>query len=721
MSRPAKYRQIQTRSAESDGDNEEQDFNSDHDATLSDGGPNRNPRGPTPDTEPEDTAPEDTEAEAEESAEEEEREVPLSAWVHLTHEHCWAVCKGPTSNSKKDRIICGKLKTKCRLHRVLREEGHRAKPMWHEGIVSTKDKNTNTGDYIIHGQQDGFSRSEERMDESLNRATGLDNEESPSEDEEGPEDTDREETDFEATDFEASEGEIEGHLNEDPKADALQELNDKIALMERETQLLRLKAERAKLEAESPKKKPARKGKQATPSKKKAQATARKQTPIARKKKLRKNKPPPKQVSIKEGNNTSKSPSKPTAATARKLDPELSAITTTVPSVLDTVLLKIQPFFIKLQESTEKMDRMMEQQALQENQTPSTTGTPNMIPMGSTNLPTANGHYNAMTIEGNGPAPPTLPTQTPPAVITPTRPTTYQGPIPTYQQDGSKGDSDKIHEIEITSVEIDKAMMPEAMTKNKEINGTYDRADDIAALPGKTSPGGGDSESGSGVSEDVLTRLAETLGSDNSKITMLDSRYGRRNRHGLGLITSEDTLLDAYKQCYKKEDVIFNNCPDRQDHVHSANLLDIRTNCNSKKMLLLQNYAYLCDAKKKGFVNDTITEKNFERQDRRNQRLRDELEAVKAIKGGPKEGRGNPHKDQDSSPKKCSHCKNRDLHIAAGLEHIKTVCPLKDKAGSWAKAAAGKVAAKYANNNKGEKTRPMEEVIKEVSESWAKS
>ncbi|CAJ1954281.1 unnamed protein product [Cylindrotheca closterium] len=653
--------------------------------------------------------------------------------------------------------------------------------MWYEGIVSTKDKNTNTGDYIIHGQQDGFSRSEERMDESLNRATGLDDEESPSEDEEGPEDTDRKETDFEATDFEASEGETEGHLNEDPEADALQELNDKIALMERETQLLRLKAERAKLEAELPKKKPARKGKQATPSKKKGRATARKQTPIARKKKLRKNKPPPKQVSIEEGNNTSKSPSKPTAATARKLDPELSATTTTVPSVLDTVLLKIQPFFVKLQKSTEKMDRMMEQQALQDSQTPSTTGTPNMIPMGSTNLPTANGHYNARTIKGNGPAPPTLPTQTPPAVITPTRPTTYQGPIPTYQQDGSKGDSDKIHEIEITSVEIDKAMMPEAMTKNAEINGTYDRADDIAALPGKTSPGGGDSESGSGVSKDVLTRLAETLGSDNSKITMLDSGYGRRNRHGLGLITSEDTLLDAYKQCYKKEDVIFKNYRFRMMHylgclgytssfiddylergllpriiresflnytaligkimfkwnatadpwedsealvilkVHSSNLLDIRTNCNSKKMLLLQNYAYLCDAKKKGFVNDTITEKNFERQDRRNQRLRDELEAVKAIKGGPKEGRGNPHKDQDPSPKKCSHCKNRDLHIAAGLEHIKTVFPLKDQAGSWAKAAAGKVAAKYANDNKGEKTRPMEEVIKEVSESWAKS
>ncbi|CAJ1939834.1 unnamed protein product [Cylindrotheca closterium] len=297
MSRPAKYRQIQTRSAEIDGDDEEQDFNSDHDATLPDGGPNKSPRGPTPDTEPEDTAPEDTETEVEESAEEKEREVPLNAWVHLTHEHCRAVCKGPISNSKKDRISCGKLKTKCHLHRVLREEGHRAKPMWYEGIVSTKDKNTNTGEYIVHGRQDGFSRSEERMDESLNRATGLDDKESPSEDEEGPEDTDREETDFDATDFEASEGETEGHLNEDPEADALQELNHKIALMERETQLLRLKAERAKLEDELPKKKPARKGKQATPSEKKAQATARKQTPIARKKKLRMNKPPPKQVS----------------------------------------------------------------------------------------------------------------------------------------------------------------------------------------------------------------------------------------------------------------------------------------------------------------------------------------------------------------------------------------------------------------------------------------
>ncbi|CAJ1967906.1 unnamed protein product [Cylindrotheca closterium] len=318
-------------------------------------------------------------------------------------------------------------------------------------------------------------------------------------------------------------------------------------------------------------------------------------------------------------------------------------------------------------------------------------------------------------------------------------------------------------------------MMPEGL-KNAEIKGLWDRASDMAALPGKCSPGGGDSESG-GAGEEVMNQLLETFGSDSTKIALLDTGYCRKGRHGLGLITSSNKLHEACQKILKKEEDTFKNQRFQFLHylvrlgystefvedyverglmpriiketyvnflallnkirhkdmgsdeawedseayvilqVHSENLLDIRTNSNSKKMLLLQNYIYLRDARKKDFGSNTITEKNIGRVDKMNQKLQRELESLRAAKGrGGREPTKDKDKEGDSTLKKCSQCKSRTLHTALKLEHNKTVCPLAGHAGSWAKVAAEQVATAVLAN----KERPVGDIIKEVSDNWPK-
>ncbi|CAJ1946147.1 unnamed protein product [Cylindrotheca closterium] len=214
LARLARYRKF-----EIDSDENKDAPDSDHDATLSDGAPSRNPRGPQPDTEPEDTEPED-QAELTDN-EEEEREVPLSAWVHLLTNHCQV-------NSKQDNIICGKLKSKCRLrlHKELQSSGERAAPRWYEGVPSTKDIYKETGEFIIHGQQ--YDEEEEHDD----------------------------------TDVNTSKVDSEGQFldgSDDDHQDDLDQINELIAEIE-EAKLKKLKAEKARLEAkkaasQSPRKK----------------------------------------------------------------------------------------------------------------------------------------------------------------------------------------------------------------------------------------------------------------------------------------------------------------------------------------------------------------------------------------------------------------------------------------------------------------------------------
>ncbi|CAJ1957396.1 unnamed protein product [Cylindrotheca closterium] len=272
---------------------------SDHDATLSDGAPSRNPRGPPPDTEPEDTGPGD---QAELTDYEEERELPLSAWVHLMTDHCRVKCVGPTTNSKQDNIICGKLKSKCRfrLHKELQSSGEQAAPRWYKGVPSTKDIDKETGEFIIHGQQYGHCRTEKEMDEHLNRVS---NEVLSISDEEEEHDD---------TNVNTSEVDSEGQFldgSDDNHQDDLDRINEIIAEIE-EAKLKKLKAEKARLEAkkvasQSPCKK------KRTPTKKKTRATratSQRKVPIARKKTLKGT--TPKQVTIEEGNNTLKSPPK---------------------------------------------------------------------------------------------------------------------------------------------------------------------------------------------------------------------------------------------------------------------------------------------------------------------------------------------------------------------------------------------------------------------------
>ncbi|CAJ1929582.1 unnamed protein product [Cylindrotheca closterium] len=200
---------------------------SDHDATLSDGAPSRNPQGPPPDTEPEDTEPED---QAEFTDHEEEKEVPLSAWVHLTTDHCRVECVGPTTNSKQDKIICGKLKNKCRLrlHKERRSSGERAAPRWYEGVPSTKDIDKETGEFIVHGQQYGYCRTEKEMDEHLNQASN---------------------EVLSIPDVNTSEVESEGQfldVSDDNDQDDPDRINEMIAVIE-EAKLKKLKAEKARL------------------------------------------------------------------------------------------------------------------------------------------------------------------------------------------------------------------------------------------------------------------------------------------------------------------------------------------------------------------------------------------------------------------------------------------------------------------------------------------
>ncbi|CAJ1959747.1 unnamed protein product, partial [Cylindrotheca closterium] len=184
---------------------------SDHDATLSDGAPSRNPRGPQPDTEPEDTGPGD---QAELTDYEEEREVPLSAWVHLMTNHCRVKCVGPTTNSKQDNIIS---------------------PRWYEGVPSTKDIDKETGEFIIHGQQYGQCQTEKEMDEHLNRVStevlSISDEEEEHDD----------------TDVNTSKVDSEGQFldgSDDDHQDDLDRINELIAEIE-EAKLKKLKAEKA--------------------------------------------------------------------------------------------------------------------------------------------------------------------------------------------------------------------------------------------------------------------------------------------------------------------------------------------------------------------------------------------------------------------------------------------------------------------------------------------
>ncbi|CAJ1936818.1 unnamed protein product [Cylindrotheca closterium] len=324
-----------------------------------------------------------------------------------------------------------------------------------------------------------------------------------------------------------------------------------------------------------------------------------------------------------------------------------------------------------------------------------------------------------------------LPASTSQAILEePPRPAFHQA----AQADSSKGNEEEIHGISITSLGIDRAMMPEGI-KNAKIKGSWDRASNMAALPGKCSPGGGDSESG-GAGEEVMNQLLETFGSDSTKIALLDTGYCRKSRHGLGLITSSNKLHEACQKVLKKEEDTFKNQRFQFLHylvrlgystefvedyverglmpriiketyvnflallnkirhkdmgadeawedseayvilqVHSENLLDICTNSNSKKMLLLQNYIYLCDARKKDFCSNTITEKNIERVNKTNQKLQRELESLWAAKGrGGREPTKDKDKEGDSTLKKCSQCKSRTLQTALKLKHNKTVCP----------------------------------------------
>ncbi|CAJ1932118.1 unnamed protein product [Cylindrotheca closterium] len=679
LAQPARYRQF-----EIDSDENEDAPDSDHDATLSDAAPSRNPRGPQPDTEPEDTGPED---QAELTDYEEEREVPLSAWVHLMTNHCQVKCVGPTTNSKQDNII-------------YEEEEH-------------DDTDVNTSEVDSEGQF------------------------------------------------------LDG--SDDDHQDDLDRINELIAEIE-EAKLKKLKAEKARLEAKKAASQSPRKKKR-TPTRKKTRATSQRKVPIARKRTLKGT--APKQVTIEEGNNTLKSPPQP-PTTARILKPELAAAETqNNQPILQSVLEAIHPYFVKLQDSADKMSnaaRRMEQEREEAR-----------LRMSAINMGQEQPHPSGPTlVDGTRPIsanPIHHPASTAPAISPeePLRPAFHQATIKSYQADSSKGNEEEIHGVSITSLDIDRAMMPEGL-KNAEIKGLWDRASDMAALPGKCSPGGGDSESG-GAGEEVMNQLLETFGSDSTKIALLDTGYCRKGRHGLGLITSSNKLHEACQKILKKEEDTFKNQRFQFLHylvrlgystefvedyverglmpriiketyvnflallnkirhkdmgsdeawedseayvilqVHSENLLDIRTNSNSKKMLLLQNYIYLRDARKKDFGSNTITEKNIGRVDKMNQKLQRELESLRAAKGrGGREPTKDKGREGDSTLKKCSQCKSRTLHTALKLEHNKTVCPLAGHAGSWAKVAAEEVATAVLAN----KERPVGDIIKEVSDNWPK-
>ncbi|CAJ1928532.1 unnamed protein product, partial [Cylindrotheca closterium] len=362
------------------------------------------------------------------------------------------------------------------------------------------------------------------------------------------------------------------------------------------------------------------------------------------------------------------------------LEPELAAAEAqNNQPILQSVLEAIHPYFVKLQDSADKMSnaaRRMEQEREEARL---------RIPISANPI-----HH---------------PASTSPAIFweEPLRPAFHQATIKSYQADSSKGNAEEIHGVSITSLDIDRAMMPEGL-KNAQIKGLWDRASDMAALPGKCSPGGGDSESGgAGYStefvEDYVERGLMPRIIKETYVNFLALLNKIRHKD----MGSDEAWEDS--EAY----VIL--------QVHSENLLDICTNSNSKKMLLLQNYIYLHDARKKDFGSNTITEKNIGRVDKMNQKLQRELESLWVAKGrGGREPTKDKDKEGDSTLKKCSQCKSRTLHTALKLEHNKTVCPLAGHAGSWAKVAAEQVATAVLAN----KERPVGDIIKEVSDNWPK-
>ncbi|CAJ1935143.1 unnamed protein product [Cylindrotheca closterium] len=528
-------------------------------------------------------------------------------------------------------------------------------------------------------------------------------------------------------------------VSDDDHQDDLDRINEMIAEIE-EAKLKKLKAEKARLEAKAASR---------SPTKKKPRATFQQKVPIARKKKLKG--ATPKQVTIEEGNNTLKSPPKP-PTTARILEPELAAVEAqNNQPILQSVLEAIHPYFVKLQGSADKMSiaaRQMEQEQEEARTRLAATN------MGQEQPPPS----GPTLVDGTRPLstnPTHLSASMSPAILEASpRPAFHEAAIKSYQADSSKGNEEEIHGISITSFDIDRAMMPEGL-KNAAIKGLWGRASDMAALPGKCSPGGGDSESG-GAGEEVMNQLLETFGSDSTKIALLDMGYCRKSCHGLGLITSSNKLHEACQKILKKEEDTFKNQRFQFLHylvqlgystefvedyverglmpriiketyinflallnnkirhkdmgadeawedseayvilqVHSENLLDIRTNSNTTPS----------------------RRTNIERVNKTNQKLQRELESLPAAKGrGGREPTKDKNKEGDSTLKKCSQCKSCILHTALKLEHNKTVCPLAGHAGSRGKVVAEQVATAVLAT----KERPVGDIIKEVSDNWCK-
>ncbi|CAJ1965754.1 unnamed protein product [Cylindrotheca closterium] len=187
-------------------------------------------------------------------------------------------------------------------------------------------------------------------------------------------------------------------------------------------------------------------------------------------------------------------------------------------------------------------------------------------------------------------------------------------------------------------------------------------------------------------------------------------------------LTNYTTLINKIRQ--KRIDGMSNAWKGSETYLllshHSKELLRIRVHCTSKRLLLFQNYIYLCDAQAKNFNSNKIMEKTVtnvreenclfqEALDSRLEALVEErlAEHLAKNKKGARKGNNEP---------KCSWCHNRDLHIALGIEHTPKACTLRSHPTTWAKKACRKVLQTY----KADPKRPIAEIVKEVSEGWKK-
>ncbi|CAJ1953781.1 unnamed protein product [Cylindrotheca closterium] len=251
----------------------------------------------------------------------------------------------------------------------------------------------------------------------------------------------------------------------------------------------------------------------------------------------------------------------------------------------------------------------------------------------------------------------------------------HDPPVRIGQVDSSKDDKDKIHGLSIFDSQIDRAMMPEALPRSqyKGLYDVMNDIASLPGTC-SPKEGGGDVDVNTDTT-DIMQQFLETVESSKNpsmKTRITDIHYPKTSRHGLALIKSEANLFKAastiaedkeltswnqrlcvqsylHDRGYMKDFIddyleqsllcliiretltnytaLINKI--RQKRIdgmsdawkgseaylllshHSKELLRIRVHSTSKRLLLFQNYIYLCDAKAKNFNSNKITEKTI--------------------------------------------------------------------------------------------------------------